>query len=74
MDNPYKKQLEKLIGQKVTLNRADAPDVSGEVKLVTSEVVQLDLDLHENGADKQIIVSLDHIRGVSFFEWANNVD
>lgn len=69
MDSPYKIKLKSLQGQEVTINRADAPDVTGTVAIVEAHGVQLKLNVHEEQSVKHIFVAFEHIRGVSFFEW-----
>lgn len=71
MNSPYKYKLEKLegtqAGKQVTIHRADAPDVKGE--LVEVDEYGCSLKQSDGEAATTTFVAFEHIRGVASVDW-----
>jgi hypothetical protein len=71
MNSPYKYRLEKFKGKRgiITIHRADAPNLEGQVAKVEEDGCEIDQEGSSPDSVLRTFVSYEDIRGISSEEW-----
>lgn len=68
-DNPYYSQLWKYQGKKVTLHRANAADLTGQIQDISHEGCYVTNPGNEPESIRRVFVALKDIRGIEHDYW-----